>query len=158
MEEITMETVAQSRNFIYYIALIMRYLIGLVFLLSAIGKVLNPYMTIQFLMVLFPSFSVALIKGFVYFFIGFEFLLAIFLFIGWKKKLFLWLSLVLMIAFCLVIGWQLIYNPTVGDCGCFGAFDPHTTLITGLWRDIGLCLVIVIILYLEKYRQPKQKV
>ncbi|HKI47533.1 MAG TPA: MauE/DoxX family redox-associated membrane protein [Balneolales bacterium] len=139
-----------TRSITFYAALSMRYLIGLVFVISAIGKLVNPYLTIQFLMVLFPAFSVTVIKGFVYFFIGFEFLLAVFLFIGWKKRLFLWISLVLMIAFCLVIGWQLIYNPTVGDCGCFGAFDPHTTLITSLWRDIGLCAVIVVILYLDK--------
>ena len=145
-----------TRSITFYSAVIMRYLIGLVFLISAIGKFLNPYLTIQFLMVLFPAFSVAIIKGFVFFFIGFEFLLAIFLFIGWKKRLFLWISLVLMIAFCLVIGWQLIYNPTVGDCGCFGAFDPHTTLITSLLRDIGLFAVIALILYLDKHMLSRQ--
>ncbi len=134
----------------FYIALVLRYLIGLVFLASAIGKYLDPYLTIQFLVVLFPSAPVAWVKGLVWFFIGFEFVLALLLFSGWWKKVFLSISLALVIAFCLVIGWQLLFNPTVGDCGCFGAFDPHTKLTTGLFRDIGMIIVITIALLLER--------
>ena len=134
----------------YYISIILRFLIGCVFLLSAVGKLIDPYPTIQFLMALFNVYIFTYISAVVYFFIGFEFLLAFFLFLGWHKKFFLWTSLLLLIAFCLVISWQLVTNSGTTDCGCFGAFASPTSLSIDLLRDLGLILVVGIILFLEK--------
>lgn len=67
--------------------------------------------------------------------------------IGWKPKLILWLTL-LMILFFTFLTWYSAYYNKVTDCGCFGDFlklEPWTSF----YKDIVL-LILILIIFVRK--------
>ncbi len=90
--------------------------------------------------------------GFSIFMITLEVLLGTALLIGWQKKLTTWLLLLLTLFFTFLTSYVL-FSGKIRACGCFGDCIPLTPVQT-FTKDIILTVLIIILLFGQKYIQP----
>ncbi|MFM2326693.1 MAG: hypothetical protein RIR31_895 [Bacteroidota bacterium] len=90
--------------------------------------------------------------GFSIFMITLEVVLGIALLIGWQKKLTSWLLFLLTLFFTFLTAFVL-FSGKIRACGCFGDCIPLTPIQT-FTKDIVLTLLIIVILFGQKYIQP----
>jgi len=90
--------------------------------------------------------------GFAVFMITLEVVLGVALLIGWQKKLTSWLLLLLTLFFTFLTAYVL-FSGKIRACGCFGDCIPLTPIQT-FTKDIILTILIIVILFGQKYIQP----
>lgn len=80
------------------------------------------------------------------------------LLLGWRKKLVLWLLLVLIIFFSFLTAYAYLSTnpggaPKFTNCGCFGdclPLEPKTSFL----KDVALLVLILVLLFGQRYIQP----
>ncbi|MDR0830216.1 MAG: DoxX family protein [Prevotellaceae bacterium] len=133
--------------------LILRILFGSVFVFSGFVKAIDPlgtaYKMQDYLhaMGLLQFDDLTLVCSILM--IALEFTIGLTLISGIKLKFFSWSALLFMLFMTPLTLWIWLKNP-VSDCGCFGDFLIISNAAT-FWKNIVLLLMIICILYCEKY-------
>lgn len=125
--------------------LTIRIILGLLFLLSGIGKLIDPG-DARYLVELLATEFYWLIEYAGPIVTGtslLELALAVFLLWGKKLKAALWSSLALVSTFTVVLGYFYLQGMSVASCGCFGALGIGGGLEATLLRN-GVLLVLII--------------
>lgn len=86
------------------------------------------------------------------FMITLEVFLGVALLLGWRKKLILWLLLLLIVFFTFLTGYAYLSGKFT-NCGCFGDCLPITPL-TSFLKDVALLLMILFLFFGQRYIQP----
>jgi uncharacterized membrane protein YphA (DoxX/SURF4 family) len=133
--------------------LIIRWIVGLLFIFSGLIKVNDP-LGLSYKMQEF--FEVWQLHGFNDYTLGiamimnvFEVVAGVAVIIGWRMRLFSWLLLLLIIFFTFLTGYAL-FSGKIKTCGCFGDCLPLTPA-QSFGKDIFL-LVLIIILFAARKR------
>jgi uncharacterized membrane protein YphA (DoxX/SURF4 family) len=146
---------------------IARILTGVLFIFSGLIKAIDPrglaYKMQEFFEVFaregfFKSFMDWLgnyALSFSIIMITLEVILGISLLLGWQKKIITWLLLLLMLFFTFLTAFVL-FSGKIEACGCFGDCIPITPEQT-FAKDILLLLLIILILWNQKYIRPLNK-
>ena len=74
------------------------------------------------------------------------------LLLGWKKKIIIWLLLVLIVFFTFLTGYAYLSGKFT-NCGCFGDCLPITPF-TSFLKDLALLVMILILLFGQRYISP----
>jgi uncharacterized membrane protein YphA (DoxX/SURF4 family) len=83
---------------------------------------------------------------------AFEIIAGFALLLGWRRKLFSWLLLLLILFFTFLTGYTYITGkPT--NCGCFGDCLPITSK-TSFLKDLALTILIGFLFWKQKYIKP----
>ncbi|MGC4103412.1 BT_3928 family protein [Ferruginibacter sp.] len=90
--------------------------------------------------------------GFSIFMITLEVVLGVALLMGWCKRLTVWLLFLLTLFFTFLTAYVL-FSGKIRACGCFGDCIPLTPIQT-FTKDIILTLLIILLLFGQKYIQP----
>lgn len=139
--------------------LTIRIILGLVFLLSGIGKLIDSgyvnydlvrllsteiYWIIEYAAAIIISISII------------ELLLALFLLWGKYLKVTLGISLIMLLGFSSVLGYFYLDGMNVASCGCFGALGIGGGMEFTLIRNFVLmALIIVAYLLMSSKKRPK---
>ena len=138
------------------VGLTLRMIFGAVFVFSGFVKAIDPlgfsYKMQDYLvaMNLTQFNSIAMVGGILM--IALEFAIGLSLITGIKMKFFAWCALLFMLFMTPLTLWIAIKNP-VHHCGCFGDVLVITNWET-FWKNIVLLIIILLILYCEKYNRP----
>ena len=127
------------------ILLTIRILLGLIFIASGIGKLIDSS-DARYLVELLASEFYWLIEYTNPIVIGtslLELLLAVFLIWGKKLKAALWGSLALVSVFTITLGYFYLQGMSIESCGCFGALGIGGGLEATLIRN-GILLLLII--------------
>jgi len=127
------------------ILLTIRILLGLIFIASGIGKLIDSS-DARYLVELLASEFYWLIEYANPIVIGtslLELLLAVFLIWGKKLKAALWGSLALVSVFTITLGYFYLQGMSIESCGCFGALGIGGGLEATLIRN-GILLLLII--------------
>jgi len=122
-----------------------RIILGGVFLLSGLGKLIDSsdarylvellatkyYVLIEYATPIITTVSII------------ELLLAVFLLWGKRIKITLAASFLLILGFTIIFGYFFLEGQQIASCGCFGAFGLSTSLDITLLRNIILMILIV---------------
>ncbi len=84
-----------------------------------------------------------------------EVIVGVALLIGWKKKLTVWILLLLMLFFTFLTSYVL-FTGKIRACGCFGDCIPLTPVQT-FTKDIVLLILVMLLLFNTKYIMPIAK-
>lgn len=126
------------------ILLTIRILLGLIFLASGIGKLIDSS-DARYLVELLATEFYWLIEYANPIVIGtslLELFLAILLLLGKKLKPVLWASLLLVSLFTIVLGYFYLQGMNIASCGCFGALGIGGGLEATLIRN-GVLLILI---------------
>lgn len=128
-----------------------RAVVGLLFIFSGLIKANDPlglsYKMQEFFEVWNVHFLNTYALSFSLIIITFEIVAGCALLLGWQKKVFLWLLLLLTIFFSFLTGYAL-FSSKIKTCGCFGDCIPLTAQQSFI-KDIAL-LILVSVLFLYK--------
>ncbi|HKL19763.1 MAG TPA: MauE/DoxX family redox-associated membrane protein [Halalkalibaculum sp.] len=127
------------------ILLTIRILLGLIFIASGVGKLIDSS-DARYLVELLASEFYWLIEYANPIVIGtslLELLLAVFLIWGKKLKAALWGSLALVSVFTITLGYFYLQGMSIESCGCFGALGIGGGLEATLIRN-GILLLLII--------------
>ncbi len=129
------------------VLLIIRWVVGLLFIFSGLIKVNDP-LGLSYKMQEF--FEVWSLNGLNEYTLSFAMLMNVFevlagvaVIIGWRMKLFSWLLLLLIIFFTFLTGYAL-FSGKIKTCGCFGDCIPLTAA-QSFGKDIFLLVMILIL-------------
>mgnify|MGYP000949225750 CR=1 FL=1 len=143
---------------------IARILVGALFIFSGLVKAIDPlgltYKMQEFFEVwaregYLPSFMNMLYDfsfGLSVIMITLEVALGVALLVGWRKKLTAVLLFLLILFFTFLTSYVL-FSGKIATCGCFGDCIPLTPVQT-FTKDIALLMLIIFILWKQKYIQP----
>lgn len=134
-----------SRNYKKLSLTVIRYLLGIIFLLSGVGKLIDSS-NARYLVELLATKFYWLIEYAEPIVIGtslLELLLAILLLWGKQLKSALWGSLALVTAFTITLGYFYLQGMSVENCGCFGALGIGGGLEATLLRNAVLLVLII---------------
>lgn len=126
----------------------LRLLLGLVFIVSGISKLISPDNFISEVDKL-NFLSSAFTQPAVYIFILLELILALFILFKPNNKV-LGVTIAIMVIFCCYLGYK-IFIGDAGDCGCFGNFIYRSNM-SALIQDIFILMTAV---YLYESREEK---
>ncbi|CAN5130673.1 DoxX family protein [soil metagenome] len=84
-----------------------------------------------------------------------EIVVGVALLIGWKKRLVVWLLILLMIFFTFLTGYAVL-SGKIRTCGCFGDCIPLTAMQSFI-KDIVLCILGAVIFVGVRYINPALK-
>lgn len=127
-----------------YISVGIRIILGLMFLLSGVGKLIDNSNAIYMVELLatkfywlieYSTFIVTLTSVV-------ELILAVFLLLGIKLRWTLTGSFLMVLWFTIVVSYFYLQGMSVASCGCFGAFDLGGGLGTTLVRNVILLALI----------------
>ena len=141
-----------------YLIQVIRFFVGIIFIISGVVKLIDPigfsfklqdYFAPDVLnLPFFVPFSYAIAL----FMVIFEIVLGALLLLGYQKKITLYLLLLLTIFFGFLTFYSAYYNK-VTDCGCFGdaiKFTPWQSFT----KDMFLLILILILLVGQKFIKP----
>jgi len=123
-----------------------RVILGLLFLVSAIGKLINSS-DAQYLVELLATKFYWLIEYQTLIVTGtsvLELILSILLLWGKYLRLVLTASLIMLAGFSSVLGYFYLQGMSVENCGCFGAFGFSSGLEFTLFRNAFLILLVIV--------------
>ncbi len=146
-----------SNKNIRYALLLIRWVVGLLFIFSGLVKANDPvglsYKMQEFFFAWglqsFNDISLALAL----FMNVFEVLAGVAIILGWRTRLFTWLLLLLIIFFTFLTSYA-VFSGKIKTCGCFGDCLPLTP-VTSLIKDLVL-LALIIILFIKRKRMVEQ--
>ncbi|HKJ46517.1 MAG TPA: MauE/DoxX family redox-associated membrane protein [Balneolales bacterium] len=133
-----------------YVSYFLRFLLAAVFIISGIGKIINPQPAVLFLygfihspITYFTLETIIIIISVV------EILLALLLL--FRIKLFVVLPLLgaMILVFTILLGWMYYQNTHVASCGCFGTFDPGMSVGLSIFRNLIIMILIAITYLIE---------
>jgi hypothetical protein len=127
------------------ILFIFRVIIGLIFLVSGIEKLLGPYQNFLYVIEHYEILSAPFAKWAAIILPWIELFLGVFTLLGLWTKWMLRGDLVLFAAFILIVGQALIRKLPIGECGCFGELISIPPLAV-LGMDITSFVVTVVLL------------
>lgn len=133
-----------SRNYKKLSLTVIRYLLGIIFLLSGVGKLIDSS-NARYLVELLATKFYWLIEYAEPIVMGtslLELLLAVLLLWGKQLKSALWGSLALVTAFTITLGYFYLQGMSVENCGCFGALGIGGGLEATLLRNAVLLVLI----------------
>lgn len=148
-----------SRNYKELSLTIIRYLLGALFLLSGIGKLIDGN-NARYLVELLATKFYWLIEYAGPIVIGtslLELVLAVLLLWGKKVRAALWGSLGLVTAFTVTLGYFYLQGMSVENCGCFGALGIGGGLEATLLRN-GVLLLLILTSLILKQTKAKAEV
>lgn len=134
-----------SRNYKKLSLTVIRYLLGIIFLLSGVGKLIdssNAHYLVELLATKFYwliEYAEPIVMGTSLL----ELLLAVLLLWGKQLKSALWGSLALVTAFTVTLGYFYLQGMSVENCGCFGALGIGGGLEATLLRNAVLLVLII---------------
>jgi len=164
----------KNKTMMYYIRLISRILMGILFIMSGYVKMVDPYGFALKIGEIFNSFGLGFMEpaSMVFAFLGIlaEFAIGWALLLGIQMRLTAWGIMLFMSFFTLLTFWfaygmkiieltnqlfstNIQIKQAVTDCGCFGdavKLEPWTSF----WKDIVLLVMILIILFGIGYIRP----
>jgi uncharacterized membrane protein YphA (DoxX/SURF4 family) len=132
--------------------LTLRVVLGIVFLFSSIGKLINSG-DARYLVELMATKFYWLIEYTGPIVLGitiFELLLAVMLLWGKKIRWTLSISLLLIVFFSGVLSYFYVQGFGIKTCGCFGAFDIGGGITFGLFKNLILIILIAGALFLSR--------
>ena len=144
-----------------------RVLTGVLFIFSGLVKAIDPKGLAYKMQEFFEAWSGSgfmpgLMKsldqyalGFSIFMITLEVVVGVALLIGWKKKITVWVLLLLMLFFTFLTSYVL-FTGKIRACGCFGDCIPLTPVQT-FSKDIILLILVIMLLFNTKYIMPIAK-
>lgn len=131
--------------------LIIRWVVGLLFIFSGLIKANDPSGLSYKMQEFFEVWGWEALNNYTLVFAlvmnVFEVLAGVAVIIGWRMKLFSWLLLLLIIFFTFLTGYAL-FSGKIKTCGCFGDCLPLTAA-QSFGKDIAL-LVLILILFAAK--------
>jgi hypothetical protein len=129
---------------------------GALFLFSATVKAIDPTGTAIKMSEYFEELHLVFMHPFSLTFsvimIVLEFLLGLALIMGWRKKLTLWLLILMNVFFTFLTGFTTVTGK-VTDCGCFGDFIKQTPMESFIKDLILLALLLIIFLGRKKIKE-----
>lgn len=129
---------------------------GALFLFSATVKGIDPTGTAikmgEYFEVLHVGFMIPFSQAFSVIMIVLELLLGLALILGWRKKLTLWLLILMNVFFTFLTGFTTVTGK-VTDCGCFGDFIKQTPLESFIKDLILLALLLIIYIGSKKIKE-----
>lgn len=132
--------------------LLVRWMVGLLFIFSGLIKVNDPIGLSYKMQEFFEVWNMHFLNDYALFFSiamnSFEVLAGVAIIIGWRIKLFSWLLLLLIIFFTFLTGYA-HYSGKIKTCGCFGDCLPLTAA-QSFYKDLFL---LVLILFLFGFKQ-----
>jgi uncharacterized membrane protein YphA (DoxX/SURF4 family) len=146
---------------------IARILTGVLFIFSGLVKAIDPKGLAYKMQEFFEAWSGSgfmpgLMKSLDQYALSFsvlmvtlEVIVGVALLIGWKKKLTVWVLLLLMLFFTFLTSYVL-FTGKIRACGCFGDCIPLTPVQT-FTKDIVLLILVILLLFNTKYIMPVSK-
>ena len=146
---------------------IVRFIVGALFIFSGLVKAIDPLGLAYKMQEFFEAWaSGGLLPGlmnslngqalpFSITMITLEVVVGIALIIGWQKKFFSWILLLLVVFFTFLTGYVL-FSGKIRACGCFGDCIPLTPVKT-FTKDIILFILALFLLFRQKYIRPLAK-
>ncbi|HQW61374.1 MAG: DoxX family protein [Chitinophagaceae bacterium] len=146
---------------------IVRFIVGALFIFSGLVKAIDPLGLAYKMQEFFEAWaSGGLLPGllnslnaqalpFSITMITLEVVVGIGLIIGWQKKFFSWILLLLVVFFTFLTGYVL-FSGKIRACGCFGDCIPLTPIQT-FTKDIILFILALFLLFRQKYIRPLAK-
>ncbi len=143
---------------------IARIIVGILFIFSGLVKANDPlglsYKMQEFFDVWSRTPSLTNIMHFLYNYafafsvimISLEIIVGIGILLGYRKKFFIWLLLILIIFFTFLTGYAAL-SGKIATCGCFGDCIPLTSMQSFI-KDLVLVVLILILLFGQKYINP----
>ncbi|RTL56777.1 MAG: DoxX family membrane protein [Sphingobacteriales bacterium] len=139
-----------------YLVIIVRWLVGLLFIFSGLVKANDPlglsYKMQEFFEAwhwnFFDSFSLYMAFGMNLL----EVLAGVAIIIGWKARFFSRLLLILIVFFTFLTSYVL-FSGKIKACGCFGDCIPLTPIQT-FTKDVLLLILIIFLVFTTKYVKP----
>lgn len=135
------------------ILLVIRWIVGLLFIFSGLIKVNDPIGLSYKMQEFFEVWNLHFLNDYALVFSvamnSFEVLAGVAIIIGWRIKLFSWLLLVLIILFTFLTGFAL-FSGKIKTCGCFGDCIPLTAAQSFI-KDIILLALIVVLVFAQKH-------
>lgn len=127
--------------------LVIRWVVGLLFIFSGLIKVNDPLGLSYKMQEFFEVWSLNGLNNYTLLFAMlmnvFEVLAGVAVIIGWRMKLFSWLLLLLIIFFTFLTGYAL-FSGKIKTCGCFGDCLPLTPA-QSFGKDIFLLVLILVL-------------
>ena len=137
--------------------LIVRVLVGLVFILSGFLKAMDPYGTCykihDYLLALGFNNLDSLTLPLSFILNALEFTIGIMLVFNLKARLGIWLAFVLELIFTPLTLWLAMTN-AVSDCGCFGDCLPLDNWTTFIKNVILVVLILFLVIYRKRIDNP----
>lgn len=134
----------------------LRILVGILFIFSGLVKANDPlglsYKMQEFFEVWNFHFLNSYTLSFSITIITFEILAGATLLLGWKKRLLLWLLLLLTIFFTFLTSYAL-FSGKIKTCGCFGDCIPLTTQQSFI-KDVVLLICVSFLFLCQKHIKP----
>ncbi len=135
---------------------IVRFLVGALFIFSGFIKANDTlgfsYKLVEYFEIFGTHFLIPIAQPLATFICIFEILLGFTLWMGARRKLTLWL-LLLMIIFFTFLTFYSAYFDVVKECGCFGDFM-HLTPWTSFGKDLVLLLLIIVLFIGKDFINP----
>src|SRR5205809_3446494 len=127
--------------------LVIRWIVGLLFIFSGLVKANDPYGLSYKMQEFFEVWGLTSLNdyrlAFALIMNIFEVLAGVAVIIGWRMKLFSWLLLLLIIFFTFLTGYAAL-SGKIKTCGCFGDCIPLTAT-TSFIKDVILLLLILVL-------------
>ncbi len=138
-----------NKWFVYFI-IILRLLIGGMFIFSGYMKSLNMDYFIQVIYkIKFISFDSATNLAFII--VGMELLLGAMLILGLFLKITLKITLGLLVSFTVFLSSVLIFSLEVKGCGCFGRLSGDQITLLDIVRNLTLIGMVFLLIKKQKY-------
>ena len=143
---------------------IARIIVGVLFIFSGLVKANDPLGLSYKMQEFFDVWSrTPVLTGFMHFLydyafafsvitITLEIIVGIGILLGYRKKFFIWLLLLLIIFFTFLTGYAAL-SGKIATCGCFGDCIPLTSMQSFI-KDLVLVVLILILFYGQKYIMP----
>ncbi|MDQ7013304.1 MAG: prepilin-type N-terminal cleavage/methylation domain-containing protein [Planctomycetota bacterium] len=131
--------------------------LGLFFLLGAVGKLADPHDAVRFARIVMPgnSLTLPLAKASVAFLVAVEFVIAVALISGVRRRLFAGFALTLVVVFGSIVAYAWA-GGTLDSCGCLGLagriVQLGSTPQSAFFRNLGLAAALAWILWHSKPR------
>ncbi len=136
-----------------YSLLVIRWLVGLLFIFSGLVKANDPLGLSYKMQEFFEAWNWYFFNDYTLAFSlvmnVFEVLAGVALIIGWRMKLFSWLLLLLIIFFSFLTGYAM-FSGKIKTCGCFGDCLPLTPAQSFTKDLILLVLILILFMYRKK--------
>lgn len=137
---------------------IIRVIVGLLFIFSGLIKANDPLGLSYKMQEFFEVWNFHFLNNYAFCFsiviITFEILAGAAVLLGWQKRLFLWLLLLLNIFFTFLTGYAFL-SGKIKTCGCFGDCIPLTAQQSFI-KDVVLLIAILILLSYPKHLKRKE--
>ncbi len=152
----TLDTRSKQQKTISVLLLIVRIIVGVLFIFSGLVKANDPLGLSYKMQEFFEVWQMQSFNEYTLFFSlamnTFEIVAGVAVLLGWRMNLFSWLLLLLIIFFTFLTGYAQ-FSGKIKTCGCFGDCIPLTALQSFI-KDLVLLVLIIIIFVKRRVIRP----